>query len=570
MRIVSKKAVKTTHLAFLTCLIFTLFSCSQLETSSKSSVQFQFSAPRSVSSLAGQEAVFIDVSLQDDKDFVKSDSKEIKDDDVISFTFNDIPVGKQIRAAAQIYIMYESEKLYLYSGISDSITIQQENNLIQLRLDVEYNSIVESASAFIVLRPLFNLERENSQLSTNKLEFINAAGSDNDNESFSYKYNKLENFQKARVTFKGASLPADSESKLRFRLVKSTTGARYNLETKTVTSAPETYEFEIPQQINLNTIAIENDWNIAINDWAQDFSCYIDKIELIQDFSLVDPDFNKITKTDKTCLIKNPPVQNFVSTRIDKNIITFDSTQGRYDTGSGYSAAYWEFEDLEDYDKITIKVKADNPNNFDQIKIIVKGFSPFNYPSKTECQTGTDIQQTLESAETSQTFTLYTRSLQQGLNNSDAASTEGAVPLTAILFQNDSYTGEWLENPPDGISADANLNYGNPWQLEIEEILLEKMGSYLINITVAGSNDIEVFSSDITNAENKVTGKRFTAPEGYTSYIWKVDGQVQTSVTGNVFDFDMSDLITGHIYDITLLASNETFNHSWNAQVQKE
>jgi len=96
------------------------------------------------------------------------------------------------------------------------------------------------------------------------------------------------------------------------------------------------------------------------------------------------------------------------------------------------------------------------------------------------------------------------------------------------------------------------------------------MGSYSINITVAGSNDIEVFSSDITNAENKVTGKRFTAPEGYTSYVWKVDGQVQTSVTGNVFDFDMSDLVTGHIYDITLLASNETFNHSWNAQVQKE
>ena len=106
--------------------------------------------------------------------------------------------------------------------------------------------------------------------------------------------------------------------------------------------------------------------------------------------------------------------------------------------------------------------------------------------------------------------------------------------------------------------------------MEIEKIILSVIGEYSINVTVAGSNDIEVSESNITNDQNQVTGKRFTAPEGYTSYIWKVDGQVQTDVTGNVFDFDMSSLTIGQIYDITLLASNETFNHSWSAQVKKE
>ena len=567
MRIVSKNPVKTTHLALLACLLFTLFSCSQLETSSKSSIKFQFSAPRSAISIAGDEAIYIDVALQDDKDFKKTDSKEIRDDDVLTFTFNDIPVGKQVKASAKIYTLYDNEKLYLFTGTSDPIKVQLEDNLIHFGLGIEYNSLVESATTFIVMRPLFSLERTNRQLSTNKLEFINDTGESNDNESFSYKYNQLENFQKAKITFRGGSLSADLESRLRFRLVKSTTGARYPLETKTVTTAPATYEFEIPQYINLNTIAVENDWDSTNNDWAPDFSCYIDKIELLQDASLLDPDFNKITKTDTTCTIKNPPVQNFVSTQIEKNVITFDSTQALYDTGSAYSAAYWEFADLADYDKITVKVKASNPNNFDQIKIVVKGFSPFNYPTKTECHTGNDINKTLDAADTTSTFILYTTDLETGLNEN---------PLTAILFQNDSYTGEWLGD------SDENLDYGEAWKLEILEVVLEKIGQAQLNISVPSSNsDISVDIKVDGETQPQIAGTPITVPankeiqfiadDNYTSYVWKLNGNVQTNAIGNTFSLDSSTLFAGY-NEISLLADNADMDlhHSWTAQITKD
>lgn len=584
MRFVSKNLRKTAHLAFLTYLFFSFSGCSNLEsnsTSSKSSVKFQFSASRSAIKIADDEPVFIDVVLQDDKGFEKTDSKEIQDDAVLTFTFNDIPVGKQIEASAKVYTLYENEKLYLYSGTSNPITVKPEENLIELTLGMKYNTLVESPSAFLVVRPLFSLERTNGQLSTNKLNFVNKAGEEEDNESFAYKYNQLSNFQKARVTFRGASLSEDAVSRLRFRLVKSTTGARYPLDTKTVAVSPSTYEFEIPQLINLNTIAVENEWDVSNEDWAPDFSCYIEKIELLQDDSLVDPDFNKITKTDTTCTILNPPVQNFVSTKINKNEITFDSTQGKYDTGSGYSAAYWEYEDLDDYDKITIKVKASNPNNFDQIKIVVKGFSPFNYPSKTECQTGTDNQVTFEAADTSQTFTFYRTELATGLNGETATGAQGSsntgdpIPLTAILFQNDSYEGNWVGD------SDAELDYGDPWQLEIEEIVLEKVGQFNINISVPSSNsDINVVvkvdgetitqtsDSPITVPSDKEI--QFVADDNYTSYVWKINGEEQTSATGNTFTLDSSVLLSGN-NDITLLADNDDMNlhHSWTAQVTK-
>ena len=75
-------------------------------------------------------------------------------------------------------------------------------------------------------------------------------------------------------------------------------------------------------------------------------------------------------------------MQNILSTIIDKNIITFDSTNGRSTspTQSGYSAAYWEYDDLDQYDKIRITLKAENPNNIEEVKIIIKGYSPINNP----------------------------------------------------------------------------------------------------------------------------------------------------------------------------------------------
>ena len=504
-----------------------------------------------------------------------SKTQELEADQDIYITFENVPVGRTINVYAQIYTLVEGEKQIIYAGTSESKIIQSEENLFQLMLDFAYDSYVETSSKYIVLRPLLSVERDERKLKSNKLEFKNDEDENKRDESFSWQLKKLSDYQKARVTFRGKDLPQASESSLRFRLVKSTTGARYVLETKAVSDSAQTYEFEIPQFINLDKIALENDWNYNMSTWAPDFTCYIDKIELIKDSSLIDPDFNKITKTDTTCKIINPPVQNIISTKIDKNIITFDSTQGRSTnpTGSGYSAAYWEFADLENYDRVSIKVKANNPNNFEQIRIVVKGYAPFNYPSVTQSHDGTDIQQIIEAADTTQILTLSRTQLVDGLDDN---------PLTAILFQNDSYTGEWITTPEEGTSADANLNYGEAWNLEIEEILLEKLAQFQLSISVPSSNsDINVVvkvngetqpqTSDTPITVSSDKEIQFVADDNYTSYVWKVNSNVQTSATGNTFTLDSNLLLSGY-NDIILLADNETLNlhHSWTAQITKE
>ena len=59
----------------------------------------------------------------------------------------------------------------------------------------------------------------------------------------------------------------------------------------------------------------------------------------------------------------------------------------------------------------------------------------------------------------------------------------------------------------------------------------------------------------------------FTAPSTYTTYVWKVNGEVQSSTT-NVFNFTVST-IGSQIYNITLFADTDTLHHSWQTEVTK-
>ena len=438
-----------------------------------------------------------------------------------------------------------------------------------MRLGFVYNSTVTATSSLLILNPIFTIEHDNSELENNSLAFNLEAEA----ESFAWKQEALGSYQKARVTYKGLALDDGAENKLRFRLVKSKTGARYALEIRPVSSDSQTYELEIPQFINLDEIAIENNWDSENNSWAEDFTCRIERIELLKDASLIDPDFNQITKDDNSCTVQKPALQQIVYTNINKNKIEFDSRQGIYESKGPYSAAYWEYEELDQYNKATIYVKplfsAESIETVAEGSVpgrlfTVKGYSPADLSAEKTSSSSditadnnfllTPAASSEAAASTgssnSQIFVVNLADLKNGLEGD----------LTALEFQNNS--GNW-DSPDDD-------NSWAPWSMEIEKIILSVIGEYSINVTVAGSSDIEVSESNITNDQNQVTGKRFTAPEGYTSYIWKVDGQVQTSVTGNVFDFDMSSLTIGQIYDITLLASNETFNHSWSAQVKKE
>lgn len=546
MRIVSNNFFKTTLLAFLPCLFLTFSGCSQLDTDSKGTVSFSLNNTRAAREIARDivspdQATYIDVELQGG--YTDSQTQELEADKDIYITFENVPVGRKINVYAQIYTLIEGEKQIIYAGTSESKIIQREENLFQFMLDFAYDSYVETSSAYIVLRPLFSVERDGRKLETNKLEFKYDEDDTRCDESFSWQRAKLSNYQKARVTFRGKDLSQDYQSSLRFRLVKFATGARYPIETKSVSASAQTYEFEIPQYINLDEIAVENSWDDSTASWAPDFTCYIDKIELIKDSSLIDPDFNKITKTTSSYVVQNPPVQNILNTNISKNKIEFDS---KNDNGP-YSAAYWECEDIEQYDKVSITVKC-TQQNATGMRFLVKGYSPFNYPEKDTCEhtnvPDDDIdsyQFIIPNEDEAYSFTMNIADLKKGPDSS-------TISIQAIEFENASFTGDY-----------AVENFGDVWTIVVEEIKL--YNSFSMNISVPGSEDITVTTAESTSSYT------FTAPADYTSYVWKVDGNVQEE-TGNVFVLDMTNLDYG-IHDITLLADDENRHHSWTAQVEK-
>ena len=546
MRIVSNNFIKTTLLAFLPCLFLTFSGCSQLDTDSKGSVSFRLNTTRAAREIARDivspdQATYIDVELQGG--YTDSQTQELEADKDIYITFENVPVGREINVYAQIYTLIEGEKQIIYAGTSETKTIQREENLFLFMLDFAYDSYVETSSAYIVLRPLFSVERDGHKLETNKLEFKYDEDDTKCDESFSWQRAKLSDYQKARVTFRGKDLPQANTSYLRFRLVKFATGARYPIETKSVSASAQTYEFEIPQYINLDEIAVENSWDDSTASWAPDFTCYIDKIELIKDSSLIDPDFNKITKTTSSYVVQNPPLQNILNTNISKNKIEFDS---KNDNGP-YSAAYWECEDIEQYDKVSITVKC-TQQNATGMRFLVKGYSPFKYPEKDTCEhtnvPDDDIdsyQFIIPNEDEAYSFTMNIADLKKGPDSS-------TISIQAIEFENASFTGDY-----------AVENFGDVWTIVVEEIKL--YNSFSMNISVPGSEDITVTTAESTSSYT------FTAPADYTSYVWKVDGNVQEE-TGNVFVLDMTNLDYG-IHDITLLADDENRHHSWTAQVEK-
>ncbi len=169
MRIVSMKQIKTTLLAFLPSLFFIFSGCSLLGPTHTSSVLFSLNASRAA--ISETSNTFVEVELMGD--YSETQTVEFNSENTINITFNAVPVGASIYARAQIYTSYENEKLVLYSGKSETKIVTEEENILNIKLDIEYNSVVETSKSYIVYRPLFKVERDNRELTTNKLEFKN-------------------------------------------------------------------------------------------------------------------------------------------------------------------------------------------------------------------------------------------------------------------------------------------------------------------------------------------------------------------------------------------------------------
>ena len=530
MRIVPKTFIKTTLLAFLSCLV--LSGCSQFghDSTVTASVSFSLNAARAAAG-DGSET-FVDVELQGD--YKASKTVTLTADKITTVTFDNIPVGKSVNVAARIYTMYDDVKLVLYAGESEKKALVEGENQFAVPMQIAWNSIAKGTSSCLIMRPLFTCEATNETLKTNRLDF------NSDSETFAYKINQeleetslvLDEYQKAIITIKGVT---EEEHGIQPKLVKSKTAALYKLSEESgvlITGKP--LEIEIMQGIGIDSIGFENSWNNDSNSWASDYSFVVEKIELFKDSSLIDPEFNVVTKTASTYTVKNPAVQIIANTSIDNNKISFNPTGTET-----YCAAYWEFGNLSDYDKVYITYSGETGKEF-----LVNGFLPQD----------------------------YSRGIEQK-HSSDVIEDSGAV-LNKITIMETPETKEIeiagiLKNnlTTDELKAiEFKITNLDEWELEIKEIRLEKTGSFNISVAVVESeSDIHVDEEDVNTGD--IVGKKFTAPAGYTSYVWKVNGDEQEE-TGNEFTFNMKDL-DNQVYDVILLADSETEHHSWQAHVTK-
>ena len=443
MRIVSKTQITIMQLALLPCIFLFFFGCSQLEQMSTTSVTFTLNTARGAVADLGDSS--IDILLKGDGSYSSTVTKTVEPGKAITVTFEDVPVGENVYASAQLYTMLNNQKLLQYSGKSETKTVEEGDNQLSVKLSLAYNSLVETDSSCIILRPLFKVEHDNRKLTTNQLSFNREA----QDETFCWEFDKLGSYQKALVTIKNT---ADRE--VRFKFVKTNTGAKYYQIMNPdfmheVEGKSDTYVYEftsLPQYIGINAFGIENDWNDNLGDWEEDFSCVIEKIELIKDSDLVDPDFNVVEKTDSQYIVRNPALQKTVTyMEINRNIVEFTPGEAQAIDGNPYNAAYWEFEDLNQYNRITVIFNGSAGKN-----LIFNGYLPADYSKgRTEDKHSADVADyKSEMSGSTQEKQLSKSLLLSGLNDSE---------LKAIEFKNDDYT-----------------NGEAQWTLEIERIILEK------------------------------------------------------------------------------------------------
>ena len=265
MRIVSRNFIKTTLLALLPCLSFTFSSCSNLATTTKSTVTFTLNTARAA--LSNKEQLYIDVQLNGG--YKSEQTSSITDQSKLSFTFNNIPIGKSVYVSAQVYFMYKDVKTVIYSGISEKQDIEEGDNRFTLKLESLYDCLSEAQYSSLIARPLFYSGADNQKLSNNKLPFSSM------DDNYYWQYEKLNQYQKVIIKYRNASENASS-GHIKFKLLNSQTKQTMGLDEKPVPSDTVSYEFFLPDDVVYDTICIQNEPGVS----EVNFICIIESIEL--------------------------------------------------------------------------------------------------------------------------------------------------------------------------------------------------------------------------------------------------------------------------------------------------
>lgn len=489
MRIISKTQIKTTLLALLTCLIFSFFGCSQLEQHSVRTGSVSFTLNPAREAVTDAET-FIDIELRGD--YEDSQTLPYEAGKTTAVTFNNVPVGKKVSVYAQIYSDYDGAKAVTYFGESEEKKITSGENTFSVSLGIAYNSIAKGKSSCLILKPLFTSEATNKTLNSTTLNFTE------NSETFSYKINQLiqeenlflDDYQKAVIYIKSNST---GDHFIRPKLVKSTTAAMYYLSDDDGVLVPEEpLEIDIMQGINIDSIGFENSWDES--NWAADQSITIEKIELFKDTSMIDNEFNVVTKTATTYTVKNPALQKMVRYMgIEKNKVTFTAGLAQSIEGNPYNAAYWEFEDLYQYDKVTIKFKAGNGKKF-----MVNGYLPPNITKHIDLQHSSDVPVEGQSGEYENRIVATGDSQSKEFSMTLLTKDLDSNNLKAIEFKNDSGLDEWPLEIQEIKLVKTIPNYN------VLNDILGQISSLTSSGTIKAIQDSEITASELESIANNI------------------------------------------------------------------
>lgn len=410
--------------------------------------------------------------------------------------FSKIPTEKKIWAEAEIYFEYEDLNLKetLYTGKSETITVRKGENLIDLKLTAspkQYNLVSKSDKAYTVINPIMINQEDDKPFESNIVEFVYK---DNIERVYWQPLDKDVNvydYQKARITYRGVNLKTDEENVLAFKTLRLNSFKNYYRDQKPATADVLTYEMQIPQGKKIDSLGIENkwDWESGANDWEKDFSFEIERIELIKDSSLA-IDYDAQIYVDE-----NPVLLPIANVDTYGNTVRFKSKEAKgqlHEDGNvndGYAAAFWEFDAIENYDKVAVTVKIPDYKDMRQIDFITKGYRPFYENEEDEDFRSGDARcvfiQTKDDDPYAPVYTGEPVRIVMGLE--DLFMENNQMSPTAIEFMNNLYQGNWGQD----------MEWDDDWSLEIEKIELIKVAEKENDLVIFDPSKADTYHAEI-------------------------------------------------------------------------
>ena len=453
------------------------------------------------------------------------------------------------------YIKGTSTKVKVGDPVSKNITLVAKWEKTGIVSGDEYNKVSKSGDSFIIEKPLFKTEWTEVIQSTNKLVF----SSENEIEGFCIKIDNLSEYQVLELTYKGGNLKNDEENVIAPMFDKYLTyNHRIYRNRETVSAESKTVQIDIPQGVGIDVFIIQNKCNGENDDpslpegWEKDFSFFVEKIELKKDSSKVP---YKETITSDSYIIEKPQLQVIWHADVDGNKVYFKSEEGLKADDKDFTAVYWEFADLADYNKAVITVKGSTAG-----VLSFAGYSPYNHNSKSWAKedmhdyhsgwTNGCWVENWESNRVGDNGTVYyTSKFAVDLRNYIPNDNGTKKPFKALEIKNSYYT-ETLEGNNDWFLTD--------WDIEVEKIELYKVNKTAQDLVIFDPTQNATYTVENDNvkipSEDLVT---VTGPDG-NNYLKIIPNGYLLNIALNE-DID----IEKYQYVKTLMYSDNSSEGSW-------